>query len=253
VLVVGAGASGIQIAAELARSGRDVVLSTGRHARAVRSYRGRDLWWWLERIGSLDQTVDEVADLEAARRTPSLGLTGVNGGENIDLGSLQRLGIRIAGRSVSVDGSTIRFGENLAGDVATADRRLHRLLERFDAHATESGIDHELDPPAWPTPVPLDRVVDDTDIGTNFATIIWATGYERDHPWLDPSVLDDDGEIIQRRGVTPMDGLYVLGMRFQWTRGSHFIDRVGRDAEHVAAHIAERTRERSGERVPALV
>jgi putative flavoprotein involved in K+ transport len=97
VLVVGAGASGLQIAAELRAAGRSVVIASGRHARALRRYRGRDIWWWLERTGSLDQTVDEVADIEAARRSPSLGLTGADGGTDIDLGSLDRAGVQDRG------------------------------------------------------------------------------------------------------------------------------------------------------------
>ncbi|MDH4118063.1 MAG: NAD(P)-binding domain-containing protein [Acidimicrobiia bacterium] len=235
VLVVGAGASGIQIASELAGAGRRVVLSAGRHARAVRAYRGKDLWWWLDRLGSLDETVDDVPDVEASRRTPSLGLTGSGG--DIDLGTLDRAGVTVAGRVVTGDASVVRFGTNLEEDVSTADRRLRRLLDRFDAQAAMEGLDPFLEPPSRPTPVRLPPAASELDLSSGFGTVLWATGYCRRYPWLHVDVLDASGDVIQRRGVTSHSGLYVLGMRFQWSRGSHFVDGVGRDAEYLADHM----------------
>lgn len=241
VLVAGSGASGLQLACELRRDGRRVVIAAGRHARAVRRYRGRDLWWWLERLGSLDVTADEVGDLEAARRTPSLGLTGMDGGVDLDLGTLARSGVEPAGRVIDASGTVVRFGANLAGDTAQADRRLLQLLDRFDLHARETGIDRLLGPPARPMPLRLGSGPGSLDLaGNGISTVLWATGFRRDYRWLDVPVLDEGGEIIQRRGETPVEGLYVLGLRFQWTRGSHFIDRVGADARHVAESIARR-------------
>lgn len=242
VLVVGAGASGLQIAAELRAAGREVVLSSGRHARAVRRYRDRDLWWWLEQIGSLDQTVDEVGDIEAARRTPSLGLTGAHGGGDIDLGLLQRHGVRIAGRLLDADdGRTLEFGSNVADDTAAADLRLGRLLDRFDSFATTAGIDDQLSAPYRPVPVRIEEPISgrfDLD-SAGIKSVIWATGYRQSFPWLAVPVLDERGEIVHRRGVTEIPGLYVLGLRFQWRRGSHFVDGVGKDAEYIAGLLTE--------------
>ena len=242
VLVVGAGASGMQIAAELAEAGRDVILATGRHARAVRRYRDRDLWWWLEQIGSLDQTVDEVGDIEAARRAPSLGLTGAEGGRDIDLGTLERQGVRIAGRVLDGTGHTVELGDNVDHDATEADRRLLKLLDRFDEWAREASLDEELGPPLRPVPVRVQApVAGALDLAAaNISTIVWATGYKQSYPWLDLDVLDDRGEMIHRRGVTDVPGLYVLGLRFLWRRGSHFVDGVGRDAEYLADVIANR-------------
>ena len=76
MLVVGASASGVQLADELPASGRDVVLAVGRHSRLPRHYRGMDIWWWLDRVGLLDRTIDEVPDPVAARQEPSLQLVG---------------------------------------------------------------------------------------------------------------------------------------------------------------------------------
>ena len=61
VLVVGAGQSGQQIAGELRRAGRNVILAVGRHARMMRRYRGRDIFAWLKDLGDLDRTLGEVA------------------------------------------------------------------------------------------------------------------------------------------------------------------------------------------------
>ena len=65
VLVVGASATGVQLAAELRRSGRPVTLSVGEHVRLPRTYRGRDVLWWMDASGVWDQRYDEVDDLPA--------------------------------------------------------------------------------------------------------------------------------------------------------------------------------------------
>ena len=240
VLVVGAGASGLQIAAELRDSGRDVVLAVGRHSRAVRSYRGMDLWWWLDRVGSLAQTVDEVEDIEAARAAPSLGLSG--GDRDIDLGTLQDLGVAVAGRLVAAGDQVVVFDANATTDADVADRRLRRLLDRFDEWAASQGLDSELRPPYRQLPVVLDGPIsgsfDLADRG--IATVVWATGYRPSYPWLRVPVLDTRGEIVHRRGETASPGLYVLGLRFQWRRDSHFLYGVGRDAEYVGERISAR-------------
>jgi putative flavoprotein involved in K+ transport len=73
------------------------------------------------------------------------------------------------------------------------------------------------------------------------AAIVWATGFRRRYPWLHvPGVLDERGEIVQRRGATRVHGLYVLGLAYQYRRTSHFIGGVGRDAETIARSIIER-------------
>jgi putative flavoprotein involved in K+ transport len=244
VLVVGAGASGLQISAELRAAGRSVVIASGRHARALRRYRGRDIWWWLERTGSLDQTVDEVADIEAARRSPSLGLTGADGGTDIDLGSLDRAGVQVAGRLIDAEGHRVRFDATITHEIAEAEIRLRRLLDRFDDWASAKHLDVLLDPPTRPVPVRVEQpVIGDLDLAeAGVGSIVWSTGYRTSYPWLEVPVLDATGEIVQRRGATDVAGLYVLGLRFQWRRGSHFVDGVGRDAEYLSELIEHRAR-----------
>lgn len=239
VLVVGAGASGIQIAAELQAAGRPVTLAVGRHARAVRRYRGRDIWWWLEAMGVLDVTADEVADLDRARRTPSLGLSGSSKTADVDLGLLAEQGVRLTGRLIDGWGTTLRFAADLAGSAAEADRRLIRLLDRIDQFIRESGIDT---PPAdRPAPVRIGTTPRELDLAAEgITTVIWCTGYRPGMDFVSADVFDRSGSPVHRRGVTSVPGLYFLGLRFQWRRSSHFLGGVGHDAAFLADHIAAR-------------
>ena len=76
VLVVGASASGVQLADELARVGRPVTLAVGRHRRLPRRYRGRDIWRWLEQIGTFRVTIDDVVHPVRVRGEGALQLIG---------------------------------------------------------------------------------------------------------------------------------------------------------------------------------
>ena len=237
VLVVGAGPSGQQIAAELRRANRRVVLAVGRHARMLRRDRGHDIWHWLKEIGDLDRTIDEVHNPAAAKRTPSFTLTGANGGEQLDLAVLHALGTTVAGRLDGFDGATALFSDDLHSKVGGAERRMHRVLDRIDEHI-ESRAPHCPSEPDRapgvelpPGPVSLDLAAG------RITTVVWATGYRRDYPWLHLPVLDRAGEIVHRHGITPFDGLYVLGLKFQHRRSSHFIGGVGADAVFAAAHV----------------
>ena len=237
VLVVGAGPSGQQIAAELRRAGRDVMLAAGTHARAPRRYRGQDIWHWLDAIGDLHRTVDELPDGAGAPRMPSVALTGANGGENLDLGVLHSLGVVVAGHLTGFDGRHALFADDLQTTVAHADLRLQSLLGRIDAHIEAHHAEAPSAEPVRDVRVPDGPAVLDLD-EQGISTIVWATGYGRDYGWLQARVLDDDGEIEHRRGVTPVPGVYALGLKFQHRKSSHQIGGVARDARFVAAQIA---------------
>ena len=236
VLVVGAGPSGLQIAAELRRAGRKVVLAVGRHARAVRRYRGRDIWHWIARLGDLEDSADDVP--AEARRSPSFALSGQNGGEELDLGTVSSLGVTVAGRLTAVAGASVTFDDNLGKVAAEADDRLFELLARIDAHIESSG-----DAARIPAAEPVARVgvgggprsLDLRDAGVS--TIVWATGYRREYPWLHLPVLDPSGEIVQHHGITSVPGLFALGLRFQSRRISHTIGGVGLDAAAIARRV----------------
>jgi putative flavoprotein involved in K+ transport len=237
VLVVGASASGVQIARELRASGRDVTLAVGRHTRMPRRYRGRDVMHWLDRAGILDTPWHAVRDLAAARRAPSLQLTGQGG--DIGLRELADAGVRLVGRVTGAAGSLLTLAPTLAAEAVASEARLARLLERIDRHiaAADLGADASDRPaPFIPGAGPAALDLRAEGIGT----VILATGYRRDYRWLDLPVLDADGELRHDGGITAVPGLYALGLRFLRRRSSSFLDGVGRDAEALAPIVAAR-------------
>lgn len=230
VLVVGASASGVQIADELARAGRSVVLAAGRHRRLPRRYRGMDILWWLEQTGRLARTIDEMPDAAAARREPSMQLVGRHG-ENLDLATLQDIGVRLAGRLDRLAAGTAWFRDDLADTVAAADRRMHRFLDAVDRH-TDSG------PGPRPGAIELPHTPARLNLrAERIGTVLLATGFRPHHPWLRLPVTAADGSIEQYRGITAAPGVYVVGQRFQHRRDSAFIDGARHDAAAVVRHV----------------
>jgi len=245
VLVVGASATGIQLASEIARTGRQVILAVGSHTRMPRRYRGRDIMAWLDGMGVLAETADQVPDIQASRRQPSLQLVGNEAGGSLDLQVVQQHGVRIVGRMTGASGHQAYFSDDLADSIGHAERKMHGMLDRIDLHLSCLRLTRAF--PVEPRPravaVPTaPRAVNLRDRGVN--TVVWATGFRREYPWLQIPVLDAKGEIIHRGGVTARPGLYVLGLHFMRRRNSAFLDGVGADAadltEHLIQHRARR-------------
>jgi putative flavoprotein involved in K+ transport len=234
VLVVGASASGVQVAHELARAGRCVWLSVGRHTRLPRRYRDRDILWWLDRIGSLDRTFDRAPDAE-----PSLQLVGTADPRGMDLGVLSEAGVHLTGRLRAVEDGVAEFADDLRDTVDAADQRLRRVLRDIDEYA--AGGAGRAAPPAAPPPViAVPATPSRVDLRrAGIAAIVWATGYRPAYPWLAVPALDHDGRLRHRRGVTDVPGLYAIGLRFQSRRNSTFIDGSRHDAAYLADHITE--------------
>lgn len=242
VLVVGASSSGVQIADELARSGRDVVLAVGRHTRVPRRYRGMDIFWWLEATGRLARTIDEMPDPAAARREPSMQLIGRPGADTVasevDLAALHRRGVRLTGRLQSLEGGTARFGGELAALTADADRRMHALLDSIDRYADRAGLTREVLAPVRPARVPTATAPSRLDLhAEGIRTVVLATGFRPDHSWIRLPITAPDGTIRQTRGATDAPGVYVIGQRFQRRRDSGFIDGARHDAASIVAHL----------------
>ncbi len=237
VLVVGASASGIQLADELLRSGRDVTLAVGAHTRLPRTYRGRDMQWWLDTTGTLDSRYDEVADIERARREPSLQLVGTSDHRTLDLGVLAGAGVRLAGHLTGIDDGAAQFAADLTESLGQADRRLERLLERIDAWAYLHHM-HDLPPATRHEPITVPEPPGSIDLRVEGITsVMWATGFRPHHPWLHLPVTDRSGALVHDGGVLPTPGAYVLGLPFLRRRKSTFIDGVGDDARELADHL----------------
>lgn len=226
VLVVGASASGAQIADELARAGRDVTLAVGSHTRIPRRYRGRDTFTWLEACGILDDRWDDEPDIAKSRRTPSLQLVGTDERRDIDLNALASVGVNLVGRLVGVSDTSLQFSGSLANTITSADQKMQRLLARIDRSIDHLGVDAP-DDGLEPTRLPPSCL----DLGlADVATIIWATGFRPSYPWLQPHLLDRRGAVVHEGGVMKEAGMYVLGLPFLRRRKSSFIEGAGLDA-----------------------
>jgi putative flavoprotein involved in K+ transport len=241
VLVVGASATGIQLADEIHRSGRPVTLCVGEHIRAPRLYRGRDIQWWMDATGLWDQRYDEVEDIVRARRLPSMQLAGTPERRTLDLNAMSEIGVKLVGRLAGIRDGRAQFSGSLRNQCTLADLKLGRLLDTCDAWARERGIEAQAGPPERFAPT---DVAESPPLELNFArgeikTVIWATGFRPDYSWLQVPVFDRKGQIRHEGGVTAAPGLYVLGLQFLRRRKSAFIDGAGDDARELSAHLAD--------------
>jgi putative flavoprotein involved in K+ transport len=240
VLVVGASATGVQLAAEIKRSGRPVTLSVGEHVRLPRVYRGRDVLWWMDAAGVWDQRYDEVDDLTRARRLPSPQLVGTPERATLDLNALTELGVELVGRWATARDGRALFSGGLRNVFSLADLKLNRLLDTFDEWALTSGRDAELGAPERFAPtVPPDSARLQVDLRSGeIAAVVWATGFRPDYGWLDVPVVDEKGHLRHEGGVTDSPGLYALGLPVLRRRKSTFIYGIEDDAREVIGHLA---------------
>ncbi|WP_327001603.1 NAD(P)-binding domain-containing protein [Dactylosporangium sp. NBC_01737] len=241
VLVVGASATGVQLAAELQRSGRPVTLSVGEHTRLPRTYRGRDILWWMDASGVWDQRYDEIDDLTRARRLPSPQLAGTPERATLDLNALTALGVRLVGRWAAIRDGRALFSGGLRNVFALADLKQQRLLDTFDA----LGLVEDHPPERFaPTTVPASTTLQLDLRSGEIRSIVWATGFRPDYHWLDVPVLDAKGRLDHDGGVLASPGLYALGLPVLRRRKSTFIHGIEDDArdviDHLAGHLATR-------------
>ncbi len=239
VLIVGASATGLQLADELQRAGRHVTLAVGEHIRMPRTYRGLDIQWWLDAVGILDERFDEVDDIVRARRVPSPQLVGTPQRSTLDLNSLAERGVDIVGRLVGIHGSTAQFSGSLRNHCMMADLKLERLLDRCDAWAEYYGKQGTLAGPEryGPTHVgDAPRLSVDLMKGA-IGTVVWATGFLPDYGWLQVPAFDRKGHLRHQGGIVEIPGLYVLGLNFMRRRKSSFIHGVEDDVHDLGAHL----------------
>jgi putative flavoprotein involved in K+ transport len=240
VLVVGASATGVQIAHEIQRSGRPVTLAVGEHVRGPRVYRGMDIYWWMEAAGVLDERYDQVDDIVRARRVPSMQLAGSPERATFDLNALTDIGGELVGRLAGIKDGGAQFSGSLRNKCALADLKLGRLLDTIDEWAAANGMDDEVPPPHRfaPTVVPESPPLGLDLTSGEIQTIIWATGFRPDYSWLDVAVLDRKGQIRHDGGVVESPGMYLIGSPFLRRRKSSFIDGARDDAEDLIIELA---------------
>ncbi len=240
VLIVGASSTGVQLADEIHASGRPVTIAVGTHTRLPRRYRGLDIFAAMDAAGLLDDLAESNPGIEAARRQPSAQLVGRDDRRDLDLAILHAQGVRLAGRLDASEGSRVRCRGDLAATTAASHERMARTLARIDSaldadRSAAGGV-----APSIP-PFVVSSEIGELDLDkAGIGTVIWATGYVRRYPWLNVPVLDEQGELVHRGGITPAPGLYAMGLRYMRRRRSHFISGCGVDAEEIAQDIAAR-------------
>ena len=238
-LVVGASATGIQIAEEVHLSGRQVTLAVGEHVRLPRVYRGRDIMWWLERTGVLNERWDQIDDLVRARNIPSPQLVGTPERRTLDLNALSDQGVHLVGRLAGIVDGKAQLSGSLRNLCNLADLKMTRLLDTIDEFAYENGLDAEVGSPERFAPTKVD---DSPVLGldlSRFSTVIWATGFRPDYSWLHARVLDRKGRLKHDAGmVTGAPGLYRIGLNMLRRRKSSFIHGAEDDARDITDHLA---------------
>jgi len=236
VLIVGASATGAQLAEELRADGREVTLAVGTHVRLPRRYRGRDILCWMVEMGAFRAPADPAQE----RGSPPPQLVGSPDNHDLDLGDLQATGVRLVGRATAVEDGRMVFADDLVETLKTADEGLKGLLAKIDSFI-ERNVKN---PPPAGAPVreiKVDAPPSEIDFEqAGIRSVIWATGYVRSYPWLKLPIVNDRGDIEHQQGITAEPGVVVLGMRFQLTKGSNLIDGVGADAEQLAGYISSR-------------
>ncbi len=236
VLVVGAGASGVQIADELQQAGRQVHLSVGPHDRPPRRYRGRDYVWWLGVLGKWD-----IAPPPAGARHVPIAVSGAHGGGTVDFRTLAASGIELVGRAVSFGNGTMHFAPDLGDNIARGDAYYLSLLDEADVFVDCNGLGLPEEPGArilGPDPECVADPVLELDLArAGVTSIIWATGYAADFGWLHVNAFDEHGKPKHQRGVSSEPGVYFLGLPWLSRRGSSFIWGVWHDARYLADHI----------------
>jgi len=239
VLVIGSGASGVQIAEELLRSGRQLYLSVGRHRRMPRRYRGRDLTWWLSAL-RLDQTPVE-------KRGPDHSLpliTSAYGGHTIDFRQLAAQGVRLLGHLRAAHDDWLEFAPDLAASLAHGDAAYAGFLDLVDAHVERNGLNVPHEPSARTNPPDPGDLIEPLRAlnlrAAGIGSVIWATGYQFDLSWIAVPVLDTRGEPLHRHGITDVPGMYFIGLQWLSKMNSSFLSGVGDDAARLADHIAGR-------------
>jgi putative flavoprotein involved in K+ transport len=238
VLVVGASATGVQLAHEIQHSGRQVTLSVGEHVRLPRCYRGRDSLWWMDACGIWNERYDEIDDIDRARKLPSPQLVGTPERASLDLNVLADSGVHLVGRWATIRNNRALFSGGLRNQFSLADLKMNRLLNTFDTWAAETGQGTDLPPERFePTRVPAQPCLELDLTGGEIRSVVWATGFRPNYDWLHVPVLDRKGRLRHDGGVIDAPGLYAIGLPVLRRRKSSFIHGADDDARDLVTHL----------------
>jgi putative flavoprotein involved in K+ transport len=239
VLVVGSGASGTQIAEELHRSGRKVFLAVGRFHKTPRRYRGRDFYWWFEKLGYWHTPLTSMPPEAKSLR---FVVTAVGGGHDVDLRQYAADGIVLVGRLKSVDRNEIEFHDDLEKTLTEGDAWYAKFKRQMDAFAESCAppLPQEQQPPGLTSPnskTPRGALKLNLE-EQGISSVVWASGYTCDFSWIKLPLFDANGDPIHMRGVTARAGLYFLGLRRTYSIGSALVAGAVNDAAYIADQIA---------------
>ncbi|CAD6537563.1 MSMEG_0569 family flavin-dependent oxidoreductase [Paraburkholderia metrosideri] len=245
VMVVGTGQSGAQIAEDLHLAGRKVVLAVGEAPRCARFYRGRDVVDWLADMQYYDMPVEKHPLREGVRDNTNHYVTGRDGGRDIDLRKFAAEGMELYGRLDDLREGQFYFAPTLGSNLDSADDTYNRINASIDGFIEKHGIaapEGAAYEPAW-RPAEERTTLDVETSG--IAAIIWCIGFTPDFSWLDAPVFNGRGYPAHTRGITPIDGLYFVGLPWLHTWGSGRFSGVARDAEFIVHAIREKAQERA--------
>jgi putative flavoprotein involved in K+ transport len=233
VLVVGSGASGAQIAEDLIGAGRTTYLCVSRHRRVPRRFLGRDVFAWLVEIGLMDRT---RADWVDDRMPPTVLVTGVGGGHDLNLRDLEEHGTTLLGTLRGVMGDRMHLADDAEAILAAADQMCDETVRAISVYAAAPCSDippsetrRDVRPRVRPSRLSLREA--------GITSIIWSTGYSFDYDWVQVPCLSSAGQPLQQRGVGEVDGLYFLGLHWMHTFKSGTFLGIGEDADYVTAHL----------------
>ena len=240
VLVVGSGQSGCQIAEDLHLAGRKVHLCVGDAPRVSRRYRGKDVVEWLHLMGYYDLPVHEHPLREGVCDKTNHYVTGRDGGRDIDLRQRALEGLELYGRLLDVNGDRLQFDDDLAQCLDQADEVNNSIKKSIDNFIAKTGTAAPAEEPYQPLWGPPQERSELDYRGAGISCVVWSIGFRTDYSWVDLPVFNGRSQPIHVRGVTPLPGVYFLGLPWLYTWGSGRFSGVARDAAYLAEHIGAR-------------
>jgi len=233
VLVVGTGQSGCQMAEDLHLAGREVHLCVGTAPRSPRVYRGKEVTDWLTESGYYNIPLEQHPQKETVREKTNHYLTGRDGGREIDLRKFALEGMKLYGRFKDISDSRFLFEPDLKRNLDQADVSYNNIRANIDLYIAQNQIDAPTEaayqPPWQPEREPLELDY----VAAGIRSVIWCIGFGTDYRWAELPVFDGRNQPVHQRGVSPVPGLYFVGLPWQNTWGSGRFADVGKDAEYI--------------------